>query len=311
MRTPRSLLLLSALLGLFLGGGPAARAQTPLGQPSLDEAKVQIWCATARYVYADAGRPRLAASLRCEGGNLAALAASLRPDSLRIYTLLYAPIEGRGRIYRGLKDNPARLAALTKAIVSKLGASAARQRDPARLAALQMLEKRLTDYVQTGLPPTDPTPAPEAGRTAVALSGPAEAAETSAAPGSRGGQPGAAGRGADSSGSVLPRLFAPLALILSLLSLVLYALLRQSLTATLRQLRRDVMPLPYAELTTAQRQEVDELITQRLAETAQAARVTQPAQTAQAAQATRPLAPDTAAPTAANPENPTVAGPAA
>ncbi len=295
------MLLLNALLGSFFGGGgPVARAQTPLGQPSLDEAKVQIWCATARYVYADAGRPRLAASLRCEGGNLAALASSLRPDSLRIYTLLYAPIEGRGRIYRGLKDNPARLAALTKAIVGKLGASAARQRDPARLAALQMLEKRLTDYVQTGLPPTDPAPAPEAGRPTAALSGPAEAAETSAAPSSRNGQPGAAGRSPDSGGSVLPRLFAPLALILSLLSLVLYALLRRSLTSTLRQLRRDVMPLPYAELTAAQRREVDELIAQRLTEATQAARAARP-----------PADADAAVPTATYPENPAATGPTA
>jgi hypothetical protein len=147
----RRLVLAAGLLGPL-----AARAQTPLGQPSLDESKVQIWCATARYVYADAGRPQLQRTLRCEGGNLQALAASLRPDSLRIYSVLYAPIEGKGKIYKGLKDNPARLAALTKAIISKLKSSPARQRDPARLANLQTLEKKLTDYVQTGLPPTDP-----------------------------------------------------------------------------------------------------------------------------------------------------------
>ncbi|QKG58076.1 hypothetical protein GKZ68_16470 [Hymenobacter sp. BRD128] len=168
-----------ALLAAALLRPLASPAQTPLGQPSLDEAKVQIWCATARYVYADAGRPQLQRTLRCEGGNLAALAASLRPDSLRIYSVLYAPIEGKGKIYKGLKDNPARLAALTKAIISKLKASPARQRDPARLAGLQTLEKKLTDYVQTGLPPTDPAPAPQAAAEANSNAGLAEAAEAS------------------------------------------------------------------------------------------------------------------------------------
>src|SRR6476469_2410378 len=122
-------LLLAAVL---LTG--AARAQTPLGQPSLDESKVQIWCATVRFVYDDAGRPNLNSTVRCDGGNLAALAASMRPDSLRVYSLLYQPIEGRGAIYQGKKDNPARVAALAKAIINKLKSSPARRKDPARMA---------------------------------------------------------------------------------------------------------------------------------------------------------------------------------
>ena len=246
-----------ALLAALLLAAPAARAQTPLGQPSLDEAKVQIWCATARYVYADAGRPRLQSTLRCEGGNLSALAASLRPDSLRIYSVLYAPIEDKGKIYKGLKDNPARLAALVRTIVGKLRASPARQRDPARLAGLQALEKKLTDYVQTGLPPADVAPAPEAARPADPLTGPAEAAEagTTAAPG-RPTPPAAAKE------PLLNRIFAPLALIFSLLSLVLYALLRASLNRTLRELRRAAGP---RELTAAQRQQVEAIVAERLA----------------------------------------------
>ena len=249
-----------ALLAAGLLWPLASPAQTPLGQPSLDESKVQIWCATARYVYADAGRPQLQRTLRCEGGNLAALATSLRPDSLRIYSVLYAPIEGKGRIYKGLKDNPARLAALAKAIISKLKASPARQRDPARLAGLQALEKKLTDYVQTGLPPTDPTPAPQADVEASANAGPAEAAEangTLATP---------AGPAAPVAAEpLLNRIFAPLALILSILSLVLYGMLRLSLGRTLRDLRR-ASPPASRELTAAQRQQIEELVAQRVAE---------------------------------------------
>ena len=251
-------------LALLAGGLLAARAaaaQTPLGQPSLNEAKVQIWCATARYVYADAGRPQLQRTLRCQGGNLAALAASLRPDSLRIYSVLYAPIEEKGRIYKGLKDNPARLAALTRAIIARLKASPARQRDPARLANLQGLEKKLTDYVQTGLPPTDIAPAPEAADASPGP-GPAEAAEAGAAA-RPAPAPGAAPSAAE---PLLNRFFAPLALILSLLSLVLYVLLRLSLGRTLRELRRVPTPPAGRELTAAQRQQVEELVAQRVAE---------------------------------------------
>jgi hypothetical protein len=257
-------LLLTAGLLLPL----ASPAQTPLGQPSLDEAKVQIWCATARYVYADAGRPQLQRTLRCEGGNLAALAASLRPDSLRIYSLLYAPIEGKGRIYKGLKDNPARLAALARAIIGKLKASPARQRDPARLAGLQTLEKKLTDYVQTGLPPTDPAPAPQAEAEANANAGLAEAAEASGAPGP------AAQLGAPAAPEpLLNRIFAPLALILSILSLVLYGMLRLSLGRTLRELRR-ASPAASRELTAAQRHYIEELVARRVAEALREARPT-------------------------------------
>ncbi|WP_223648348.1 hypothetical protein [Hymenobacter psoromatis] len=247
-----------ALLVAALLAAPAAHAQTPLGQPSLDEAKVQIWCATARYVYADAGRPQLQGTLRCEGGNLNALAASLRPDSLRIYSVLYTPIEGKGKIYKGLKTNSARLTALVRAIIGKLRASPARQRAPARLAGLQTLEKKLTDYVQTGLPPADVAPAPEAAHPADPLTGPAEVAE--AGPAATPGRPTPA---VVTKEPLLDRIFAPLALIFSLLSLVLYALLRASLSRTLRELRRAANP---RELTAAQRQQLEAIVAERLAE---------------------------------------------
>ena len=251
----RWLALAAGLLGPL-----AAAAQTPLGQPSLDEAKVQIWCATARYVYADAGRPQLQRTLRCEGGNLKALAASLRPDSLRIYSVLYAPIEGKGKIYKGLKDNPARLAALSKAIINKLRSSPARQRDPARLANLQTLEKKLTDYVQTGLPPTDPTPAPQAEADASLGNGPAELAEANGAPILATTRP-----AASAPEPLLNRIFAPLALILSILSLVLYGMLRLSLGRTVRELRR-AAGSPSPEPTAQQRQLLEELVARRVAE---------------------------------------------
>ena len=253
-------LLTACLLGcLLLAAVAPARAQTPLGQPSLDESKVQIWCATARYVYEDAGRPNLKQTLRC-GSTLPALAASLRPDSLRIYSVLYQPIEGKGKIYKGLKDNPARLAALTKAIIGKLKASPSRQRDPARLARLQVLEKRLTDYVLTGLPPGNgrDDEGPTADTSATATTGPAEAAEA----GALGTTPARAGTAP--AEPLLNRFFAPLALILSIVSLVLFGLLRLSMRRELRQMRRLASITP--ELSPAQQRQVEELVTRRVAE---------------------------------------------
>ena len=237
--------VLAFLLALVLF---TARAQTPLGQPSLDESKVQMWCATVRFVYDDAGRPNLKSTVRCEAGNLEALAASIRPDSLRVYSLLYQPIEGRGAIYQGKKDNPARLAALAKAIVSKLKSSPARRKDPARMARVAALETALTNYVTSGTPMGEVAAAmaPERADTAVAATapgapGPAEAAEAQAAAerDAAGANPNATP--AAGPESLLNRFAAPLALILGILSLVLYIMLRVTLGQWRRQQRRETL----------------------------------------------------------------------
>jgi hypothetical protein len=222
----------------------SAQAQTPLGQPSLDESKVQIWCATVRFVYDDAGRPNLKSTVRCDAGNLEALAASIRPDSLRVYSVLYQPIEGKGAIYQGKKDNPARLAALTKAIVSKLKGSPARRKDPARMARVAALETALTNYVTSGTPLGEVSAAmtPEAPDTTVATGtalGPAEAAELAAAADRNAA--GAANAAATSNESLLFRFATPLALILAILSLVLYIMLRITLGHWRRQQRRETL----------------------------------------------------------------------
>ena len=243
LRSACATLLATLLLGTV---GPL-RAQTPLGQPSLDEAKVQIWCATVRFVYDDAGRPNLKSTVRCEGGNLDALTASIRPDSLRVYSVLFQPIEGRNSIYQGKKDNTARLAALTKAIVSKLKSSPARRRDPARMARVEALETALTNYVTSGTPPGDVQAAmmPEVADTAAApgtTAGPAEAAEAqAAAERDAAGTTTAAALPGTGPGSLLNRFAAPLALILGILSLVLYVMLRVTLGQWRRQQRRETL----------------------------------------------------------------------
>ena len=225
-----------------------ASSQTPLGQPSLDESKVQMWCATVRFVYDDAGRPNLKSTVRCEGGNLDALAASIRPDSLRVYSLLYQPLEGRGAIYQGRKDNPARLAALAKAIVSKLKGSPARRKDPARMARVAALETALTNYVTSGTPMGEVSAAmaPETADTTRAATtpgapGPAEAAEAQAAAERDAASPNPTASSVAGPESLLNRFAAPLALILGILSLVLYVMLRVTLGQWRRQQRRETL----------------------------------------------------------------------
>ena len=245
--------VLAFLLALVLF---TARAQTPLGQPSLDESKVQIWCATVRFVYDDAGRPNLKSTVRCEGGNLDALAASIRPDSLRVFSVLYQPIEGRGAIYQGKKDNPARLAALAKAIVSKLKGSPARRKDPARMARVAALETALTNYVTSGTPLGEVAAAmaPEKADTATitpGAPGPAEAAEAQAAAERDAVGTAAVALPATGPGSLLYRFATPLALILGILSLVLYVMLRVTLGQWRRQQRRETLEAKHAA-TTAQ-----------------------------------------------------------
>ena len=223
-----------------------ALAQTPLGQPSLQESKVQIWCATVRFVYDDAGRPKLKSTVRCEGANLDALAASIRPDSLRVYSVLYQPIEGRGAIYQGKRDNPARLSALVKAIVDKLKSSAARRRDPTRMTRVEALETALTNYVTLGTPPGD-VPAAMAPETADTLAtagtalGPAETAEAQAAAERDAAGTAQPARATTGPESLLNRFATPLALILSILSLVLYVMLRVTLGQWRRQQRRETL----------------------------------------------------------------------
>ena len=240
--------------GLLAASAAPLRAQTPLGQPSLDEAKVQIWCATVRFVYDDAGRPNLKSTVRCEGGNLDALTASIRPDSLRVYSLLFQPIEGRGSLYQGKKDNTARLAALAKAIVSKLKGSPARRRDPARMARVAALETALTNYVTAGTPPGDVPAAmmPAVADTAAApgtAAGPAEAAEAQAATERAAAATPATALPGTGPGSLLNRFAAPLALILGILSLVLYIMLRVTLGQWRRQQRRETLAAKQAAAT--------------------------------------------------------------
>ena len=237
-------------LSLVLVVGPA-RAQTPLGQPTLDEAKVQIWCAALRWVYDDGGHPALKSTVACQPGNLAALAASIQADSLKVYSLLYAPIEAKTGLYTGKKDNPARLQALVKAIVQKLKASPARRRDPARMQRLAALEKALTDYATTGTPPGEVAAAmlPEVADTALASAAPLGAAEAAEAEshtaetgtGAATVAPAAASGAAAQAVSLFEQLATPLALILSTLALVIFAVQRLSMARWSRQQRRETL----------------------------------------------------------------------
>lgn len=187
-------------------------------------------------------------------------------------------------MYKGLGSDASRLQRLSSEIVKKLGGSAARRKNPARMAQLKRLEDALTAYVAQGTPiPGDigqvnaesevsfdstATETPEVVATP-------EAEETSATPAA-----------ASAAESPMTRLFGPIALILSLLSLVLWWLERRVLRSHISELRssssrhrteldsmkgagRPGQEAP-SELTFSQRKQVEELVErlvqQRLAE---------------------------------------------
>lgn len=218
------LLLLALLFGALLP--TSIRAQTPLGQPTLNEQKVQIWCAAARFVYEDTGRPALKQKLNC-GGSLKQFENSIQADSQKVYSLLYQPLEGRGVMYKGLGSDKARLQKLTSEIITKLKASPSRKANPARLQAVDALATALTNYVENGTPPGDvssltaePTPDTSTDET------------TAAAPADAGPEDNpnyATPAPANNTEGVMSSLFAPIAFIMALLSLVLFWLLRRSI----------------------------------------------------------------------------------
>lgn len=223
-----------ALFASLLLTAISVSAQTPLGQPTLDEQKVQIWCATARYVYDDNNRPNLKSSLSC-GGSLKDFVSSIKADSQRVYSALYQPLEGKGTMYKGLGTDKSRLQKLTTEIINKLSASPARKADAERMARLATLKDQLDAYVTNGTPPADPNsdvtagaadPEDMAGGDEAALAATDTGAEQGAVEGNA-----VAPRPAAASESLMSKLFAPLALILSLLSIFLYVMLRRSISA--------------------------------------------------------------------------------
>ena len=260
----------------------AGKAQTPLGQPSFDEQKVQVWCATAKFVYEDNGRPNLKSTLRC-GGSLKEFENSIRADSQRVFSALYQPLEVRGTIYRGLGSNPSRLQKLKTEIISRLKSSPARRANPARMQRLATLETALTNYVENGTPIGDQ---PEE-ESAEALDTAAETDEAAAAaPGDAGLDEAGIARPAESARgpgeSWINKFFGPLALIMALLSLVLYVLMRRNMAVFQKELigrmtqRQDEImatrPAPVAtaapaavqQLTPELERQIEQLVLQRV-----------------------------------------------
>ncbi|GAA3946882.1 hypothetical protein GCM10022406_30830 [Hymenobacter algoricola] len=207
-------------------------AQTPLGQPTLDEQKTQIWCATMKFVYGDAGRPNLQSTLRC-GGTLKEFEASIKADSQKVYSMLYKPLEVKGTMYNGLGSNKSRLQKLNTEIINKLKASPARRKDAARMQGVQALEAQLKGYVENGTPPTDVASSLTDDQTDVVDTTATDetmAADAEAGLGSEQAQANGAAPRPAAGESLMSKFFAPLALILSLLSLFLYVMLRRSIS---------------------------------------------------------------------------------
>jgi hypothetical protein len=303
--------LLTSLLLLAAGG----HAQTPLGQPTLEERKVQIWCATAKFVYEDTGHPELKSQLKC-GGPLKDFAGSIKADEQRVYSALYQPLEVQGVMYKGLGSDNSRLQTLVREIINRLRTSPSRKGNAARLAGVTKLETALKNYLDQGTPIGD-LPAAEATAETETVDTTATTDEaTAAAPGDAGldeagvatPTPAAAGTGE----GLMNKFFGPLALILALLSLVLYALLKRSIGASWKEInaridkrRDDIAALqsspgsgagagkPAERFSPAQLRELEQLIQQRVEQELQKRQATPKANVAPAtpAPAPQPVAP--------------------
>lgn len=281
--------LTALLTGLLLSA--STQAQTTPGQATLEEKKVQIWCATVRYVYNDNGRSNLNNTLRCDG-TLKAFENSIKADSQRVYSLVYQPLEGKGVMYKGLGSDQSRLQRLSKEIINRLGGSPQRRKNPARMAQLNRLQAALAGYVEQGTPiPGDIGQVNADAAEATYDSTATEAPETIAA--TETGDPetvAPAPSSTTATESPMTKLFAPIALILSLLSLVLWWLERRVLRNHIDKLedrasrhRNELDSMKHngsrgmgpetvaAELTFSQRKQIEELVErlvqQRLAET--------------------------------------------
>ncbi|UOQ54424.1 hypothetical protein [Hymenobacter cellulosivorans] len=342
MTFPRRLV---SLLSALLLTATSVSAQTPLGQPTLDEQKVQIWCATVRYVYDDNNRPNLKSSLNC-GGSLPEFVTSIKADSQKVYSMLYQPLEGKGTMYKGLGSDKSRLQKLTTEIINKLQASPARKADAARMAKLNTLKEQLDTYLANGTPPADLNSDVTAGGadtedTSVADEATLAAADAGAGQGTVEANT-MAPRPAAASESLMNKLFAPLALILSLLSIFLYVMLRRSISALGTRADRHRSELESVKaaamsgsapsagviaaagvpkrMTPELQREIERIVQQRVAEelakqqpTAQPAKVEKPAPqpAAQPRPATGPARPVTAAPAQAPaPARPVASAPA-
>ncbi|WP_156109056.1 hypothetical protein [Hymenobacter sp. APR13] len=299
--------LLTGLLLLAAGG----HAQTPLGQPTLEERKVQIWCATAKFVYEDTGHPELKSQLKC-GGPLKEFAGSIKADEQRVYSALYQPLEVQGVMYKGLGSDNSRLQTLVREIINRLRTSPSRKGNAARLAGVTKLETALKNYLDQGTPIGD-LPAAEAAAETETVDTTATTDEaTAAAPGDAGlDEAGvatptpAAASGAGES--LMNKFFGPLGLILALLSLVLYALMRKSLgefqkelSARIDKRRDEILALqttpgssskPAERFSPAQLRELEQLIQQRVEQELQKRQAAPKANVAPAAPAPQPVAP--------------------
>ena len=307
---------------LLLSSG--AHAQTQLGKPTLDEAKTQIWCATAKFVYEDTGVPDLKSTLRCDG-SLQAFENSIKADKQSVFSRLYKPLE-RGAIYNGLTTDEARLNKLTTEIINRLK-NPARTSDPARMQRLTALETGLKNFVQNG------TPLGDTGADLVT----AEATDTAAlddeTADSDVGVALPAGTSVSSprtyaAESTISKLFAPIALVFSLLSLALFALQRRHLSALNTRADRHRSELEAVKLAMPNesptlkklspelQRDIEKIIEQRvaaaLAQNKPAAQNLPPRQSAQPAPArTVPVAPVMpAAPAALAPVSPVASQPA-
>ena len=108
---------------------------------AFDQARLRIWCETARFVYDDNNADSLLASINCQSWESLRQSVKGTDASLGVTRLMNSV--DKPAIYRGFSTNEARLQKLVGEISNRLKQSSVRRNNSARLSRVDSLEQQL------------------------------------------------------------------------------------------------------------------------------------------------------------------------
>ena len=129
-------------------------AQAPLDSVQYQQAKLEIWCETAQFIYQDYEADSLLEGLNCQSWEQ--FRQSLRPNHLETYAFFEA-IE-KPSIYAGYTSVEAKLAKLVEEISKKLKASSSRRGNAVRLQSVDQLQQELASIAANPVAPIENSP---------------------------------------------------------------------------------------------------------------------------------------------------------
>lgn len=120
---------------------------------AFDQARLRIWCETARFVYDDNNADSLLASINCQSWESLQQSVKETDASLGVTRLMNSV--DKPAIYRGFSTNEARLQKLVAEISNRLKQSSVRRNNSARLGRVDSLTQQLKLLVRHAGTPVD------------------------------------------------------------------------------------------------------------------------------------------------------------